>query len=376
MPKSRKRRTSEKARRDRATRIPVQKLTYAEALRIVAKMRRSTMLLPDVSIEHPPYPDLPVDAITQAKVIAVTHLMAILGRSPGDFPVEEFDKAITYRRLEDQSLKWLEECGIPARRDFAPLAAENYIWLFGNRDRLPVPEGDIERFFGRLVHCLLIEVQILIARQYYFGLGFYQKGSSLSRLDRVLRLSELARTLPSKAGREIEFDTNNTVALDELHGMVFLEYFVVMMRAQWDKLVHLGDAVFGAKFGWDSISEGLNALEQKVTDSKELDPWCRDHCQVFIEIARDRLAEKGWLKGFRDPLLHDVGHHSAGVIPHRRSVETTSEMWDRACDEHDWLREAMMAALVAFASVRMDTPCRPERNLISGIALVRPPGQR
>ena len=34
------------------------------------------------------------------------------------------------------------------------------------------------------------------------------------------------------------------------------------------------------------------------------------------------------IKEFRDHLLHDVGPHSAGVVPHKKSLETTSELWD------------------------------------------------
>jgi hypothetical protein len=353
--------------------IPARSLTYAAALEMVEKVRPSTMLLRDISIEHPPHPDLPVHPITQVKLVTVTHLMHIVGRAPGDFPLDRFNKAIRYRRLERQSLQWLEQCGIHAQRSYAPLAADDYIWLFGQKSRLPVPEDDAERFFSRLIHCLLIEIQILIAKQYFHGLGFYKKGSNLSRLDAVLRLSELARALPSKVEWEAGFNTANTVALDELHGKIFLEYFVVMIRAQWDKLVRLTNIVFGTRSDWDSIHDGLKALVQRRTNEENLNSWCRNHLQIFVEIAQDRLAKDGWLKRFRDPFLHDVGQHSAGVIPHKKSTDTTSEMWDRACDEHDWLREAMMATLVAFASVRTPSPNKPERALVAGIAIVKPP---
>ncbi len=41
----------------------------------------------------------------------------------------------------------------------------------------------------------------------------------------------------------------------------------------------------------------------------------------------------------------------SGVVVHRKSLETTSEMWDRVRDEHNWIREAMMAMLASFISI-------------------------
>ena len=269
--------------------------------------------------------------------------MASVGTLPGDLPVTEFDRPITYRRLEEQSLEWLEECGIPARRNFAPLAASSYIELLGNRDRLPVSEQEAGRFFGRLIHCLLVETQILIAKQFYHGLGLHKHGVSPSML---------AEVLPPETMQGMRLARLNVLDFDELHGRIFLEYCAVMIRAQWDKLTRLSCLVFGLDWNWNRISDGWKALEQRAARKEELHPWCRYHLKVFIEIAQSRLAETGWLKGFRDPLLHDVGPHSAGIVPHKESLETTSEMWDQVCDEHDWLREAMMAALVVFISKR------------------------
>jgi hypothetical protein len=71
--------------------------------------------------------------------------------------------------------------------------------------------------------------------------------------------------------------------------------------------------------------------------------------KIFLEIANERLAEGAWLKTFRDSLTHSVGQHSLGVVPHRTSSLTTSELWDKMCEEHNWLREAMMTLLIVFA---------------------------
>jgi hypothetical protein len=318
-------------------------LTYAEALEAVARAR--VLQAVPFGLPIPPYPDLHIDSRTQVKLVALTTIMMLIGRGPGDFPVAKFDRSVSYRRLAEASLEWLEQCRIPARRSFAPLATIDYIWLFGNDDRRSASE-EIERFFSRLVHFLLIETQIITAKQYYHGLGLYGSGS-----EDPAWISKLNELFPPEAMQEEQLLKLLQVELNQMHGRIFLDYCAVMIRAQWDKLARLSCLVFGLDGNWDSISSGLSVLEQKLNDD-ELGPWCRSHLQVFIEMAKDRLSETGWIKGFRDHLLHDVGAHSAGVVPHRRSLETTSDLWDKVCDEHDWLREATMAALVAFLSVR------------------------
>ena len=312
-------------------------LTYAEALEAVGRAR-VVSIAQTVRLQ----PSLSIDTATQAKLIAVTTAMMAVGRLPGDLPPAKFDTPITYHKLSEKSLEWLEKCGIPARRAYAPLAA-NYAWMFGTKDRLPVSEDLAGRFFTRLIHCLLIETQITVAKQYYYGLGLYKQDMSISMLSQVLPPEVLHETMLNRL-TQIEFD--------QLHGRIFLEYCAVMVRAQWDKLTRLSCLAFGLEWNWDSVSDGLKALKRKLAEQKEPHTWCSYHLKVFVDIAEERLAEGGWLKGFRDPLIHDVGQHSAGVVPHKKSLETTSEMWDKVCEEHNWLREGMMAALAAFASRR------------------------
>ena len=49
--------------------------------------------------------------------------------------------------------------------------------------------------------------------------------------------------------------------VDQLYGKMFLDYFVVMIRAQWDKLVSLGCFVFGLDTNWKSVSDGIESLK-------------------------------------------------------------------------------------------------------------------
>ncbi len=320
-------------------------LTYAEALAAVARSRWRS-ITPELSVLALPFPSSHVDPVLQVKLATAIRLMESVGRLPGDFPQSQFDRPINYRVLSDRTIRWLEKCQIPARRGFAPLASIAYIWVFGDGGRLPVPQVSAGRFWGRLIHLLTVETRIIIAKQYYHGLGFYQPGIPLSVLNEILPegMAEAAR-LTALPG----------IDLGQLHGLMFLDYTVIMIRAQWDKLMRLACMVFGVSHNWASISDGISALEQNLTETG-LNPWCRDHAQFLLRIAEDRLSEKGWLRPFRDSLLHDVGEHPEGVVPHRGSLETTSELWDKVCDEHDWIREAMMAALVSFITRNSATP--------------------
>lgn len=136
--------------------------TYAEALKAAGRARMMT-LIPEIQI----HPELVADRFVQTKFATVVTAMMSVGRMPGDLPPSEFDEAMHYHYLPEKSLEWLEERGIPVRRDFAPLGAPNYAWLFGHPARLLVSEKDAGLFFSRFIHALLIETQIILAKQYY-----------------------------------------------------------------------------------------------------------------------------------------------------------------------------------------------------------------
>ena len=315
-------------------------LTYEEALAAVARARVRQIML-EVSVNEPPYPAARVDPTVQVKIATVSAVMALIGRMPGDFPQGRFDRPIRFRLLSDETLTWLEQSGIPARRNFAPLATPEYIRLFGTPEGLPVPMEAAGRFWGRLAHWLTIELGIMLAKQYYHGLGLYEPG---------IPMSVFYDMMPEGMAEGARLGSLPVLDFEQLHGLIFLEYCAVMIRAQWDKLIRLSCLVFGIRYNWGSIREGLAVLEQAFDPKRDMQPWCRYHGQLLVRIAQDRLSEGAWLKHFRDSLLHDVGDHPAGVAPHRSSLETTSEIWDRVCDEHDWIREAMVAALASFVS--------------------------
>lgn len=313
------------------------KLTYAEALK-AADRARVRIIVPVINEQ----PELRVDRITQTKLATIIATMETIGTVPGDVPANEFDEPITYNRLPEKSRQWLNRYGIPVDRERAPLGSRAYAWIFGSSERLPVSQENEGRFFSRLIHCLLLETQILVARQYFHGLGLYKANTSISLLSEVF---------PSDLRQDLLLSTLHKVEFDQLHGRIFLEYCAVMMRAQWDKLTRLFCLVLDLSWNWNSVTDGLKAIEDRFEKEQgHFHRWCSYHGHIFIGIANERLAESGWLKQFRDPLLHDVGQHSVGVVPNPRNLETTSEMWDRVREEHNWLREAMMAMLISFIS--------------------------
>jgi hypothetical protein len=321
--------------------------TYGEALEYAGHFRGLIL-----NVVRKPNPKLLIESRTQQQLLTVVAIMALIGRAPKDFTYDHFERPITFRKLSSESLDRLERLGIPARRDFAPLGSEYYADLFGDRALLPVSESEAGRFFSRLIDFLLIETQIIVAKQYYHGLDLYHpKEDSLLHIDELL-----SGKLPLEFERIFRQANPAQVYLDQLHGRIFLEYCAVMIRAQWDKLTRLICSSLKLDDSWDSVSKGLRKIEANTTNQNNLDAKRLEHLQIFLDIAHQRLAEDGWLKKFRDPLLHDVSQHSAGVLPRRNSLETTSEMWDRARDEHDWLRESVLAVFMFFLPMNYEPP--------------------
>jgi hypothetical protein len=317
---------------------------YAEALEMAGRARRGSI----TPLDKIPT-DLGTGSHTQYKLQAVITIMDGIGKLPGDIPKEQFDRPITYHKLQPEAVEWLEKARIPARR-VTPFATLAYRDWFAREQNYLISEKIIEKFFSHFTHCLLVETQIIIARQYYYGLGLYQpQNPSLSEI-----LSELPfQQIPAEYRAELQeaYDAGtdlSTIQLDQLHGRIFLEYCVMMIRAQWDKLVSLACLVFGRRQGWASIFDGLRDLDQHISSKAEFDR-CKPYFEIFQEIADERLGEGAWLKNFRDSLIHAVGQHSSGVAPHRTSKLTTSELWDKMCEEHNWLREAMMVLLIVIA---------------------------
>lgn len=316
-------------------------LTYQQALEAAAKARPIFIAQP-VSTLKPPYPDMPLSAATQVKLMTLNMLMASIGRMPGDIFV---DQTIRYQKLDAKWIDYLVRgLGIPANRSFAPFAAD-YILIFQGGKRLFEPSRR-ELFYAQLIHCLKIESQLVLTQQYYYGLKLNG--------DR-LHASAFRSVLSDQRFLEWRMAELNEFSPLELHGSIFLEYYATMIRAQWDKVIRLCDTFFNQKANWESVDDGILHLEKVISNLPE---YGRYLLTTFIGIARERLKDEskgGWLRGFRDHLLHFTAQHSAGVLPHKNSLETTNEIWKRADDEHNWLREAMMYMLAGFANSHNDT---------------------
>lgn len=344
--------SSKKRKRKRTSQLEnaVLSIRYAEKLEEVGK-HRVTEFIPFDPLQE----NLAIDNGTQEKLMSVVAIMDGIGKLPGDFPKEKFDQPITYHKLPTQAVEWLKSAGFQAEA-FTPLATYGYRHIFANKDRYIVSTENIEKFFSHLIHCLLVETQLIITRQYYYGLGFY-----VNKVP-VIDLS----MLPDEIKEIFSRPQLNKIAVDQLHGRIFLDYFVVMIRAQWDKFVSLSCLVFGIKQNWDSISDGMKALRQFIKETNNLHPACKHYLEVFLDIADERLKTDGWLKKYRDSLLHEVGQHSLGVAPHKKSLLTTSELWDKACKEHNWLREGIMALFIAFASKNTSQDSRAQTQFNAG----------
>lgn len=308
---------------------------YAEALEAVGR-ERVNQFIPLDKLQ----PNLAIDTGTQEKLMAVVAIMDGIGKLPGDFPKEKFDQPITYHKLQPKAVEWLKNAGLRAE-EITPLASYSYRTLFARKDNSLVEKETIEKFFSHFIHCLLVETQIIISRQYYHGLGFYRSQTPIV---------DLLETLPTELREIFNRVQLNKIAVDQLHGKIYVDYCILMIRAQWDKLISLSCLVFGLKQNWDSIFDGIKALNQKIDELENLHPACKFYLKIFLDIANERLKTDGWLKNYRDSLMHGVGQHSLGVVPHKKSLLTTTELWDKVCEEHNWIREGIMALLIAFSS--------------------------
>src|SRR5262249_14826142 len=158
-----RRQMSKRRKRNSKTKKNTPPLTYAEALEAAGRARPDLLAAVD-----PLQSNLEIGSHTQAKLQAVVAIMEFIGKRDGDVPKEKFDQPIKYNRLPAHVLVSLEKNGIPARR-ITPFATYTYRDWFARKGTALIPERIIEKFFSHFIHCLLVETQILIARQYYQG---------------------------------------------------------------------------------------------------------------------------------------------------------------------------------------------------------------
>jgi hypothetical protein len=320
----------------------IKTLTFAECLALAGQKMPISLSIAASPLQ-PPRPDAAIDEATQIKLQMIRALLSAIGTFPGDVKI---DQTINYRKLSQTSQDFLRKLRIRPQSKFSSFAVD-YLGLFDEGKVLPKSDSKkANLFYNRLIHLLAVEAQLLLAWQYYEGLGFAERNIPLSLWQSILSPSEF---------QGIRLANTNNVELIELHGRMFLEYFVILVRAQWDKLIRLTCFVFDLADNWSTLSKGLTLLTNKIKDKNDpLPKMCRIHVEVIVKIAEAQTTDGKWLKEFRDNLLHKVGRHSAGVLAQEHSILTTQELWNKARDEHQWLREAMMAALIAFRTADSD----------------------
>lgn len=290
------------------------------------------------SVRNPPYPEIVnlISSATQVKLQDVLTLLACVGL----MPPEKFPLILPlkdYKILKPNDFAPLIACGFQPFGEHGRLFVGNYIKFF-HRDKY-VPTRNVEKFYGHLIHVLLIEVEVLTIIHYFTGLGLTKQ---------VIPLSVFSE-LSGDTSEDLILSQLGIISYPELYGRPFVDLLAILTRAQWDKLTHLLDIAFDLK-SWDSIDVGLKALEscaQKLSgESSRL-------LMAYHQLATDRLKNSksgGWLRPFRDGLLHSTGKHSLGVVPQKKSLETTTELWNKGLQEHDYWREALYIALLAIRS--------------------------
>lgn len=291
----------------------------------------------EFNYRHPPHPEFldTVSAATQVKLADVTALMLMIGGAPNDteplqVPIRKFNV------LEPEHISFLARPNFHPERPRAIFFGD-YVNLFQGNKYLLHPERT-ELFYNHLIHCLLVDVELVVVIHYFSELGLARQSIPLSLFAPVYDgdISDLAL---AQLG---------TVSYPELYGRPFVDLMAIMIRAQWDKLTRLLDIAFKLP-NWDSINDGLAALRDFAATQSE---GSSHLIGLYADTAKSRLDEnRGWLRPFRDGLLHKTGQHSRGVAPQRKSVDTTTDLWNKCLDEYDYLREAFFVALIAIVMV-------------------------
>jgi len=258
-------------------------------------------------------------------------------------PIEADIRA--FRVLEPKHIQFLE------RHGFRPQAPRGifvgyYLRFFQGVRYLPRPDRG-EAFYSHLIHCLLVDVEMLTVVHYFQGLGLARQ---------KIPLSTYAEIYDGDVN-DLVLGQLGSIHFAEVYGRPFVDFMVIMLRAQWDKLTRLMDLAFGLK-EWSSISDGLLNLQRFASTSS---PDVRALIEIYVRVARERLDKtgKGWLRPFRDSLLHKVGQHSVWLAPQRKSAENTTDFWNHCLDEYDYLREAFFIALIAISTAGFERSEKP-----------------
>jgi hypothetical protein len=88
----------------------------------------------------------------------------------------------------------------------------------------------------------------------------------------------------------------NRIEIDQLCGKIYVDYSIIMIRAQPGKLASLSYLVFGLKQNWNSIFGEIKALSQRIDELEKLHPACKFYFRIFLDVATERLKTDGWLR--------------------------------------------------------------------------------
>jgi hypothetical protein len=312
-------------------------LTFGELLILAGKRK-----LKKVSGLPPQTYSKFLNPFTHSKMNSLNRLLTHIGHTPDDTAIL-VDQSIKFQHLPESSIKILEEqLQIPAKRNYAPFAAD-YLMIFQEGNSFPnTNKAKSEKFFGWLIHILKVEAQLIASQAFFVALGFHN--------DR-LTLTDLASVFPDEQMDGFKRAESHHLYLQDFYGKVFVDHNVVMIRAQWDKIITLCCVVFDKRQNWSSIDDGIKSL--KADKLLNLHEFCRFHLDIVLNIAETQLNEEnGWLRKYRDSLIHKVGEHPVGILPQKNSEETIAQIWRRIEIEHNCVREAIMAMILAFVTAK------------------------
>lgn len=307
-----------------------------EAIARLKEQMGLRQLLTDYNERNPPYPNLDLDPVLQSKVVNTTAFLMAHGSHPSDIQIEN---GMQFRYLPLPCVDLLITNNlIPLSNSHHPLAG-NYLQLFDGGRYLPFPDNRV-RFYAHLIDCLKSELLVVTTLQYYKGMEFDKFEVP------VFHFSDPILEAAFGGVDGLRLESVASLNYSELYSRPLLEYMVYTVRAQWDKFTRLLCIGFNIDPNVNSIVDAFSQIDAYAGQG---DQDKRFYLSLFTRIGRERLLNgRSWLKGFRDSLAHGTSQSSLGFMPSKKTEETVGILWRKALDEHDYVREAFVTAMLAL----------------------------
>jgi hypothetical protein len=232
---------------------------------------------------------------------------------------------ISFTALSEPILDQLEKRGVPARGNLPFNFDYDLLALYLPR------QVRVNLFYEAFIELVLNEWKINFARKFFVALGFEEWAKQQSGAHQPMK------NIAALHGRRLY---QEMIDLKTMRGLWFASEGIIRIRAQWDKLVK------------QFVAEKYLCIK----GPGRFDPACRKirkhrsqlqtESQTECLTALVTLAEQADdLRRWRDDDLHQFSQTVFGVLNRSKTHRTLGSLWDMVVEEHNRVREAMIAAI-------------------------------